>query len=441
MPNPLTTLRSLTRAERAKAGLLFSWFFLVITTLWLLKPIRQASLLVHLGAEELPYARFGAVAVVAVVVAIYSRLVDRLTRLQVARGAAVVFAMLLVAFWGALRIGGDELGAQRWFVWAVFIMVDIYSTVMVGIFWTYTNDVVTREEADKLYGPIGLGGILGGIAGGVTVDGLIAWIGHVDMLLVCTGLVLASAGLASASEAWLHPRPRPAHVRESKLPSALEGAGLVLKSRYLLLIVGIVLCYEFAAATTDFVVSVVFERAYTDQTELTRMFGRLGWIVSGVALVSQLVLVPLLLPRKRIALLLPPLAMAVATIGLALAPIVLVAVLLSVSDRGLNYSLQQATKETLYVPLGDAEKYKAKAFIDMLVDRAGKAISSVALMVMIAATGVSITISLAIALTALTVWTVAAAALGRAYARKVEREAAAPPPPLGHRPIAGSAAG
>jgi len=442
MSNPLAVLRGLTRVERAKAGILFSWFFVVITTLWLLKPIRQASLLVHLGAEELPYARFGAVAVVAIVVAIYSRLVDRLTRLQVARGAAVAFALLLVAFWVALRLGGEELGGQRWFVWAVFILVDIYSTVMVGIFWTYTNDVVTREEADKLYGPIGLGGILGGVAGGVTVDALVSWIGPVDMLLVCAGLVLLSAGLVWGIETWLHPRPRPIHrEHESKLPSALEGAGLVFRSRYLLLIVGIVISYEFAAATTDFVVSVVFERAYPDQAELTRMFGRLGWIVSGAALVSQLVLVPLLLPRKRIALLLPPLAMGIATVGLAIVPVVVMAVLMSVSDRGLNYSLQQATKETLYVPLDDTAKYKAKAFIDMLVDRAGKAISSIALMVMIAATGVSITISLAIALTALTVWTFAAVALGRAYARKIARDKASesPPPPLGGRAVPGAA--
>jgi AAA family ATP:ADP antiporter len=354
--------------------------------------------------------------------------VDRLTRLQVARGAGIVFAALLVAFWIALRTGGEELGGQRWFVWAVFILVDIYSTVMVGIFWTYTNDVVTREEADKLYGPIGLGGILGGIAGGVMVDALVEWIGHVDMLMLCAALVIGSSALVWASEAWLRPAPRQiASKPDGKRSSAFEGAGLVFRSRYLLLIVGIVVAYEFAAATTDFVVSVVFERAYPDQTELTRMFGRVGWIVSGVALVSQLFLVPVLLPRKRVALMLPPLAMGLATVGLAAAPVVLMAIVLSISDRGLNYSLHQATKETLYVPLADGEKYKAKAFIDMLVDRTGKAISSVALMLMIATVGVSIPVSLAIALGALTVWTVSAAALGPAYVRKIRAERALAP--------------
>jgi AAA family ATP:ADP antiporter len=91
------------------------------------------------------------------------------------------------------------------------------------------------------------------------------------------------------------------------------------------------------------------------------------------------------------------------------------AVALTASDRGCNYSVQQATKETLYVPLGDAEKYKAKAFIDMFVDRAGKAFSSVALIVMIAAAGVSITTALAIALAAIVSWSACAKLLGTTY--------------------------
>lgn len=430
MRNVLAPLRGFSRVERSKVAILGGWFFITITALWLLKPIRQASLLVHLGATELPYARLGAVVAVAVVVAVYSRLVDRLTRLQVARGACLVFAAVLVAFWIALRLGGAELGAQRWFVWAVFILVDIYSTVMVGIFWTYTNDVVSREEADRLYGPIGLGGILGGIAGGATVDALVRWLGHVDMLLLCAGLMLAAMLIVTGSESHLHPTPRPVpRERKPRVFSAIEGAGLVLRSRYLLLIVAIVVGYEFAAAMTDFVVSVVFAAAYPDENELAQMFGRLGWIVSGAALVSQLLLVPLLLPHKRIALLLPPITMAVATVGLVMVPVVWMAIVMSASDRGLNYSLQQATKETLYVPLTDAEKYKAKAFIDMLVDRAGKAMSSVALILVIAASGVSIPISLAVAFAALALWLIGAALLGPTYVRRVAYRTAVPPAP------------
>jgi AAA family ATP:ADP antiporter len=430
LPLPRTPF---TAAERLKTALLSVWFFSTITALWLLKPIRTASLLTHLGAAELPYLRFGAVIAVGVLVLGYSRVVNRFSRIEVVRGSSVLFALVLLAFWVALHLGGEALGAQRWFVWAVFILVDVYSTVMVTVFWTYTNDVVSRAEADRLYGPIGVGGILGGIAGGVLVDALVKRIGPIDLLLWCAALVLFGGGLGWLTESILKPAPRavvPAPLAADP-PSrprtgALDGAREVLKNPYLLSIVAIVLAYEFAAAVTDFVINVVFERTFDSEVEIAQMYGRLGWIVSGTALLSQLVIVPRLLPFKRAALLVPPVIMLAATLGFAFFPVVAMAIVLAASDRGLNYSLQQAVKESLYVPLPDVQKYKAKAFIDVFVDRAGKALSSVALLTIIAVGGVSIAACIALALAALVVWILAANALGRAYRTSITAEARAP---------------
>jgi AAA family ATP:ADP antiporter len=420
----------LSSAERVKAGLLSAWFFLSISAMWLLKPVRTASLLTHLGASELPYLRFGAVLAVGVVVLLYSRIVNRLSRLDVVRGSSLLFALVLTAFWLSLRLGGAALGGQRWFVWAVFIMVDVYSTVMVTIFWTYANDVVSRAEADRLYGPIGIGGIVGGIAGGAAVDTLVAIIGPVDLLLVCAALVLLGGGLGWLTEHTLKPPARiidssgPLAASQQRRSAALEGAREVVRSRYLLWIVAIVLAYEFAAAVTDFVINVVFERAFDSEVLIAQMYGRLGWIVSATALASQLLVVPLLMPFKRAALLVPPLVMIVATAGLALFPVVPIAIVLAAGDRGLNYSLQQVAKESLYVPLSDVQKYKAKAFIDVFVDRAGKALSSIVLLAIIAARGVSLGACLMVALAALAVWAYAANALGFAYATFIVGRAA-----------------
>ena len=87
-PHPQSP-RGLSRAERLKVALLSTWFFAAITALWLLKPIRTASLLAHLGATELPWLRFGTVLAVALVVLGYSRVVNRVSRLDVVRPLAV----------------------------------------------------------------------------------------------------------------------------------------------------------------------------------------------------------------------------------------------------------------------------------------------------------------------------------------------------------------
>jgi AAA family ATP:ADP antiporter len=411
-------LRGVSRQERTKAVLLSSWFFVTVATLWLLKPVRVASLLSHLGATETPYVRLAGVVAIAVVVGLYSTVINRLTRIGVVRWANALFAALLVAFWVAMQLGGAWLAQQRAFVWAVYILVELYAAILIGIFWTYANDVVTAEEANRLYGFIGLGGILGGAAGGAFVDLFARALGTSNLLLVCTALVLASAGLASLAEHVLHPPERhPEHRHVHGLASAVQGAKEVRASRYLMLIVGIVVAYELSATLADFGINVLFEHEYRDEAVLTQMYGRLGWIVSAAAIVGQVFFVPFLLPSKRLALVVPPIVMLASAAGVVILPVVATAIVLAAADRGLNYSIQQATMESLYVPLSDAQKYRAKAFIDMFVDRAAKAVAAFVLIIVIWAAGESVRTSLAVALGAMVVWFGSARQLGTVWSR------------------------
>src|SRR6185369_3903054 len=145
--------------------------------------------------------------------------------------------------------------------------------------------------------------------------------------------------------------PRKPEAFDGHLESALAGVQEVAKSRYLLLIVGVVVGYELTATLTDFGVNVIFEHAHLGEHQLAKMYGRLGWIASGVAVIAQLVLVPLLLPSKRIALLLPPFALLASVVGVVILPIIATTIVMASVDRGLNYSVQQSTRESLYVPL------------------------------------------------------------------------------------------
>ncbi|PSQ81107.1 MAG: hypothetical protein BRD46_02860, partial [Bacteroidetes bacterium QS_8_68_15] len=43
--------------------------------------------------------------------------------------------------------------------------------------------------------------------------------------------------------------------------------------------------------------------------------------------------------------------------------------------NALNYSINQSDKESLYTPTTPDEKYKAKAFIDMFIQRGAKAVA------------------------------------------------------------------
>jgi AAA family ATP:ADP antiporter len=398
-------------AERRKVALLSSWFFVTVATLWIIKSVRVAALVVYLGARETPYVRLGSVAAVAVVVLVYSYVVNRLTRVQLVRATSLSFAVAFIVFWVAGTFGGAQLANQRPFIWAIYMLADVYAVVMIELFWTYANDVVTESEAKRIYGLVGLGGILGGIAGGAFVDVLTRTLGAMNLLLVAAVLVVGCAAIGSLTERVLAPPPRkpPEHASAA---SAFDGISEVGKSRYLVLLISVVVAYEITATLCDYGVNVLFEHAHYSETELTRLYGRLGWVSSATAVVVQVALAPLVLPSRRTSLLLPPLALLASIVGVVVLPVVATAFVMATVDRGLNYSIQQATRESLYVPLSDVQKYKAKAFIDMFVDRAAKALGSIALLVLIAITGESVRGALLLSFGSMWIWIGAASRLG-----------------------------
>jgi AAA family ATP:ADP antiporter len=79
----------------------------------------------------------------------------------------------------------------------------------------------------------------------------------------------------------------------------------------------------------------------------------------------------------HVALLVLPVAILAASAGFAALPILVIGSLLNTADNGFSYSINQSAKESLYVPTTKDEKYKAKAFIDMFVQRFAKAVAVV----------------------------------------------------------------
>ena len=93
----------------------------------------------------------------------------------------------------------------------------------------------------------------------------------------------------------------------------------------------------------------------------------------------QLFLTSLVMTRfgVGVALLVLPMAILAGSTGFLVLPILWTGSLLNTSDNGFSYSINQSAKEALYVPTSQEEKYKAKAFIDMFVQRFAKAVAVV----------------------------------------------------------------
>ncbi len=261
---------------------------------------------------------------------------------------------------------------------------------MVATFFAFLNDSVTPDAAKRLYGPVGLGGVVGGVFGTTFVSGLIDTVSLSGWLWICfvLGLLILAVAYAAGRLVDRNPAltppaaPQPAvpdddfHARAQRGNPALEGAQLVLRSPYLLAIVGIVGLYEIVSTIMDFQFTSTIAH-YLDGPAIGRQFSTVFAITNVVSMCVQLFLTSWMMTRFGImaALLVLPLATLAGSGAFMAVPALWVGSLLNTVDNGFSYSINQSAKEALYVPTTPDEKYKTKAFIDMFVQRFAKAVA------------------------------------------------------------------
>jgi AAA family ATP:ADP antiporter len=377
----------LDRREWARASGLSAVFFLTTAVFWIVKPIKRGLMLslydddpLVLGAWVLQAAEVEQVAkivnmiVALAVVAAFTKLVRRFDRRRLVMIVCVALSLPFVAF--AFVVDTPS----PWVAWPLFITGDMYATVMVGTFWALTNDLMRNGEAERAYGIIGLGGVVGGFVGATAVHGLVETIGRAPLLVVAALLVLLVGVVTLAVErAASRGRGDAARCLESRSRDSawLEGARLVQRSRYLLAVVGLVALYETTSNIIDFQLAAAVQLEVEGSEAKDAFFGLVGQLTGVVSIFAQLLVTSWVMRRFGVgtALLVLPVAILGGSIGFLVLPSLALAAVMSTSDNALAYSVNQSAKEALYVPLDRHEKYKAKAFIDMFAQRGAKVLS------------------------------------------------------------------
>ncbi|HEC06352.1 MAG TPA: hypothetical protein ENJ12_05855, partial [Thiolapillus brandeum] len=158
----------------------------------------------------------------------------------------------------------------------------------------------------------------------------------------------------------------------------IEGARLVFASPYLLSIVAIVFCYEIVSTILDFQFTSTIAY-YLDGEAIGQQISLVFSITNGASLVIQLFFTSYIMTRFGLvtALMVLPAAIALGSSAFLVMPLLWVGSMLNTLDNAPAYSINQSAKESLYVPTSRDEKYKAKAFIDMFVQRFAKAVAVV----------------------------------------------------------------
>ena len=110
------------------------------------------------------------------------------------------------------------------------------------------------------------------------------------------------------------------------------------------------------------------EAAYSDLDERTAFIGEFFGVLGLVSIAVNLALTPMIHRYLGImaGMLVQPVLLAVCSFGFIWQPTLAMASAMKISDRGLSYSINRASKEQLYIPVDPVLTYQAKAWIDML---------------------------------------------------------------------------
>jgi AAA family ATP:ADP antiporter len=388
--SPLKAMFDIRKSELPLALLMFSYFFLVITSFWILKPIKKSLFIQfyekagfnlfawHLtGPQAELLAKVLNMVVAFVAVAVFTWLARHFRRQKLSFVFTFFFLASYVAYTFVIKSPKDFT------IWTFYLFGDLFSTLMVATFFAFLNDSVTPDAAKRLYGLVGLGGVTGGVFGTTTVRALIAKVQVAGWLWICFGLGLLILAVAFGAGRMVEkgpppePEPAPAEVEEKgKGNPALEGARLVFSSPYLLSIVAIVGLYEIVSTVMDFQFTSTIAH-YLSGAAIGKQFATVFAITNIVSMLVQLFLTSFVMSRLGVgvALMVLPVAALAGSVGFMALPVLWMGSGLNTLDNGFSYSINQSAKEALYVPTTTDEKYKAKAFIDMFVQRFAKAVA------------------------------------------------------------------
>jgi AAA family ATP:ADP antiporter len=291
-----------------------------------------------------------------------------------------------------------------------------------------------------LYGLIGAGGVIGGLMANFAVWQYVENLG-IGVLLTGAAVITAIIGLimlrlemiarhpeATIGRTVAHRAPIAKEKAAQKENAVMEGARLVSASKYLMAIAMIMFLYEINSQILDYQYSSS-SQAIEGAAGTSAFLAQAGTIVGVISVVTQLFLVSFIIRQFGIttALLVLPAAMALASGIYFVTPMLTTAALLTISDNSFNYSINQTARETLFVPTSDDVKYKARAFINMLLQRIGKGAAILMVLGFGAMSNLPIRYLSILALAVIAVWVGFAIYAGRRFDELTSEEAPVAP--------------
>jgi AAA family ATP:ADP antiporter len=409
-----------TPQERAAALWSFAYFFTLLAGYYVLRPLRDQMAIAG-GVKALPWLFTATFVTLLAAQPLYGALVARLPRARFIPIVNHFFVANLALFWLLLTLDIETVIVARVF----FVWVSVFNLFVVAVFWSFMADLFTSEQGKRLFGFIGAGGTAGALLGPVITIGLAVPLGPTNLLIAAIVFLELAVFCVYRLERTASAR-QDRHRDERRVGgSAFAALPELMRSPYLLGVGAWVSLLSFGATILYFEQAHIVAATVHGAGAQTRIFAAIDLAVGLLTLATQVFATGRLLKRfgTGAAAGALPAVYVVGFAALALAPGLIVVVIVQVTQRWMNFAIANPARQVFYTVVAREEKYKAKNLIDVVVYRGSDALYGWMFDGM-QALGLKLG---AIALCALPVvagWLVLSTALGRAQERRAARIAA-----------------
>jgi len=406
MKKLISKLFDIREGEGARAFLMFAFIFFLIASFLIIKPVRDALFLDKHGSKKLPFVYILVALFSACVASLYARYSKKVKLHVLVLTTLLISIATIIIFWFLLYSGYQG----EWFLYAFYVWVSIFGVITGAQFWLLANDVFNAREAKRLFGFIGIGAILGGVFGGYLTSFLAVRLRTENLLFVCIlFLSVCTVLLWLVRKKNVRSSPKKSDWRrkyDGLVKSPKNSLQLILESRHLALLAGIIGVGVVVANLVDYQFNAVAESIISDADKLAGFFGFWNSTLNILSLFIQLFLTTRILKHFGVSasLFFMPVALLLGAVVFLVSPALWSAILIKMSDGGFKHSINKAGIELLAVPISEEIKVKTKSFIDIFIKNLAQGIGGVLLIALILGLGFSIALVSLITLVMLAGW-------------------------------------
>ena len=413
--------------ERRAVVLAFLCNFMLLGSYYILRPVRDTAATVF-GAEQLQLLFTGTFICTLIASPLYVLLASRLKLKHLLPGVFWFWTLNVLLFQGLFHLAPQSRTlAGVYFVW--FSTVNLF---MISVFWSLMVDLFSARQATRLFSLVAAGGSLGAIAGPAVTRLAVRGVGLAGLLSIATAgflIVIVLVHLLMREKDRL--RALGEEVQSSRLDRSLAGDPFdgffeVVKSAFSRNQAAFMLLMTWVNTVAYFLQTDVIASAFPTVTGRAIAIADIALVVNVCAAVILIFGLGRFVHRFGVTagLLLNPLIMLVAFVGLALAPTLLMIQALQVVRQVSQYAIARPAREICFTVVEQSSRYKSKNVIDTLVYRFGD-LTAAWMTTGLRAAGLRVFGSAVAGFGLSALWGVAALLLGRHYEELRGRQSAA----------------